>query len=116
MDGVTAGRTLSVTDVHWAAVPWHGPMTVGGYAPPGPGTTIGSHLRAKEHGMTATRPRFALLASAMALALGGLSLLPGQAQARTPDRAAAAASVGVDIAYEQFTMPNGLRVVVHTDR
>ena len=66
--------------------------------------------------MTATRPRFALLASAMALALGGLSLLPGQAQARTPDRAAAAASVGVDIAYEQFTLPNGLRVVVHTDR
>lgn len=68
--------------------------------------------------MTAARPRTALLASALALAIGGgFVALPDLAQARKPAPAAARpAAVEVDIAHEQFTLPNGLRVVVHTDR
>ncbi|WP_027081203.1 M16 family metallopeptidase [Luteimonas mephitis] len=55
------------------------------------------------------RPRAAVLGLALATVLGG-SFAPSLAFADT-GRAAA-----VDIAYEQFTLPNGLRVVVHTDR
>ncbi|KFN44185.1 M16 family metallopeptidase [Arenimonas oryziterrae] len=51
------------------------------------------------------RPRASLLALAIALAAG----LPAS-------YAAPAAPAKVDIAYEQFTLPNGLRVIVHTDR
>ena len=66
--------------------------------------------------MTAARPRTALLASALALALGGgLAVMPEAVQARTP-ATLAAATAAVDIPFEQFTLPNGLRVVVHTDR
>ncbi|WP_017907738.1 M16 family metallopeptidase [Xanthomonas sp. SHU 199] len=57
-----------------------------------------------------TRPRGALLAVALSVALGALSYAP-PSTAATP-----AAAASVDIAYEQFTLPNGLRVVVHTDR
>ena len=53
----------------------------------------------------------AALAMGLAAAMGTVSLLPTSAQART-----AATAPAVDIAYEQFTLPNGLRVVVHTDR
>jgi len=59
--------------------------------------------------MTASlRPRTALLAIALSVALGGL--------APTPLLARPAAPAKVDIPFEQFTLPNGLRVVVHTDR
>ncbi len=60
------------------------------------------------------RPRLlkhGLLALSLTAALGGsLSLLPLDA------RAAAPRSAEVDIPYQQFTLPNGLRVIVHTDR
>ena len=49
----------------------------------------------------------ALLSAALGLALGtGFVAMP----------AAAANGTAVDIPYETFTLPNGLRVVVHTDR
>ena len=51
------------------------------------------------------------LTLALVAAIGSMAMLPAVAQARTATKAAA-----VDIAYEQFTLPNGLRVVVHTDR
>ncbi len=54
------------------------------------------------------RPRAALLALALGAALG--SLAPMSAFA------APATAKNVDIPYEQFTLPNGLRVIVHTDR
>ncbi|MCW0414073.1 insulinase family protein [Xanthomonas sacchari] len=57
-----------------------------------------------------TRPRGALLAVALSVALGALSYAPPSTAARP------VAAASVDIAYEQFTLPNGLRVVVHTDR
>ncbi|MDQ7757894.1 pitrilysin family protein [Xanthomonas sontii] len=57
-----------------------------------------------------TRPRGALLAVALSVALGALSYAPPSTAARP------AAAASVDIAYAQFTLPNGLRVVVHTDR
>ncbi|MGV8959825.1 MAG: M16 family metallopeptidase [Stenotrophomonas sp.] len=60
--------------------------------------------------MTASRPRAALLAVALSAALGGLAYAPAPLQAKP------AAGVGVDIPFEQFTLPNGLRVLVHTDR
>jgi zinc protease len=55
------------------------------------------------------RPRAAVLGLALATALGG-SFAPGMAFAD------AGRVASVDIAYETFTLPNGLRVVVHTDR
>ncbi len=58
------------------------------------------------------RPRAALLALALTAALGG-SLAPGVAKAQS---AKAAAKTTVDIPYDEFTLPNGLRVIVHTDR
>ena len=66
--------------------------------------------------MSIARPRPSVLKhSLLALALtavigGGLSLVPLEAHAKTT-RAAE-----VDIPYQQFTLPNGLRVIVHTDR
>ena len=65
-----------------------------------------------------TAPRTALLASALALAIGsGLAVMPDVAQARAvATKAVQAKASEVDIAYEQFTLPNGLRVIVHTDR
>ena len=54
------------------------------------------------------RPRAALIAVALSAALG--SVMPAPALARP------AAPAKVDIPFEQFTLPNGLRVVVHTDR
>jgi predicted Zn-dependent peptidase len=56
---------------------------------------------------TTRRPRAAVLALALAAALGGVA---------TPVLAAPAAGTTVDIPYESFTLPNGLRVLVHTDR
>ena len=53
-------------------------------------------------------PRVAALTLALSVALG--SLVPAPAMAASP------AKVAVDIPYETFTLPNGLRVVVHTDR
>ncbi|WP_242108631.1 M16 family metallopeptidase [Luteimonas aquatica] len=53
------------------------------------------------------RPRAALLALALGAALGGLA---------PTSVVAAPATAKVDIAYEEFTLPNGLRVIVHTDR
>ena len=67
-----------------------------------------------------------LLALALTAATGGsLSLLPADALAKTaaaPAKAApkaapkAAHGAEVDIPYQEFTLPNGLRVIVHTDR
>ncbi|MGY1408036.1 M16 family metallopeptidase [Luteimonas sp. A611] len=62
--------------------------------------------------MSSTAPsrpvRRALLTTALGLALGaGLVALPAAAAADAPV---------VDIAHESFVLPNGLRVVVHTDR
>ena len=54
------------------------------------------------------RPRAAALALALASAMGGLTFTPAPALAKAPAK--------VDIAYDQFTLPNGLRVIVHTDR
>ncbi len=53
-------------------------------------------------------PRLRLLVLALALAGGAASATTAKAPARAP--------AGVDIAYQQFTLPNGLRVIVHTDR
>ncbi|MCD9085497.1 pitrilysin family protein [Stenotrophomonas sp. SY1] len=62
--------------------------------------------------MNAAAPRTALLTLALSAALGGFVGTPLTAEAKT--RPAAAATV--DIPYEEFTLPNGLRVLVHTDR
>jgi predicted Zn-dependent peptidase len=56
------------------------------------------------------RPRAALLAIALSTALGGLYFAPESVQAKP------AVAGEVDIAYQEFTLPNGLRVIVHTDR
>jgi hypothetical protein len=48
----------------------------------------------------------------LALAIG----LAAAHAAALANPAAAAKQATVDIPYEQFTLPNGLRVVVHTDR
>ena len=56
--------------------------------------------------IAAFRP--ALLAVALATAVGGLAFAPAPVQA--------APQAAVDIAFEEFTLPNGLRVIVHTDR
>ena len=56
------------------------------------------------------RPRAALLALAVAAAIAGVAA----PVAAAPARSAPAATV--DIPYEEFTLPNGLRVIVHTDR
>ena len=53
-------------------------------------------------------PRAAALALALSAALGGIVAAPAVM--------AAPAKASVDIPYETFTLPNGLRVVVHTDR
>ena len=54
--------------------------------------------------------RQAALALALTTALGGLAFAPAPAHAKSAQVAS------VDIPYEQFTLPNGLRVIVHTDR
>ncbi len=51
--------------------------------------------------------------TALALAIG---LALSATSAYAPAVQAAKSSMTVDIPYEQFTLPNGLRVVVHTDR
>ena len=56
-------------------------------------------------------PRAALLAVALSASLGGLAYLVPE-----PAMANPAATGEVDIPYESFTLPNGLRVIVHTDR
>jgi len=61
--------------------------------------------------MNAAMPRTALLTLALSAALGGFVGAPLVAEAKP-----AAAAASVDIPYEEFTLPNGLRVVVHTDR
>lgn len=55
------------------------------------------------------RPRAAMLAVALSAALGGLAYAPSPASA-------AAAATDIAIPFEEFTLPNGLRVIVHTDR
>lgn len=55
------------------------------------------------------QPRAGLLALALAASLGG-------GVVAAPAFAQADAQAVVDIAHESFTLPNGLRVVVHTDR
>ena len=71
--------------------------------------TIGVSLVTQEARMSSIHaPRVAALTLALSVALG--SLVPAPAMAASP------AKVAVDIPYETFTLPNGLRVVVHTDR
>src|SRR5690554_124170 len=63
--------------------------------------------------MSASRPRLRALALATGLALASLVPL------HSPDALAkpsATAGPVADIPYEEFTLPNGLRVIVHTDR
>jgi predicted Zn-dependent peptidase len=55
------------------------------------------------------RPLATGLALALSVALGGTAFVPAVSQA-------APAKAEVDIPYETFTLPNGLRVIVHTDR
>ncbi len=62
------------------------------------------------------RPRARALALALAIALTGAAC---QTTPSAPAAAAAtveAAAPVADIPFEQFTLPNGLRVIVHTDR
>ncbi|HET8818928.1 MAG TPA: insulinase family protein, partial [Xanthomonadaceae bacterium] len=70
--------------------------------------------------MTAThRPLAAFrpgaLALALALAVGGCTTSPATAPDAVQATDAAAEVADVDIAYEEFTLPNGLRVIVHED-
>ncbi len=60
--------------------------------------------------MSLIRPRAALLAVALSTALTGLALSP------QPLLAQDSGSSQVEIEYQEFTLPNGLRVIVHTDR
>ncbi len=60
--------------------------------------------------MTVIRPAALALALSAAL-LGGAAFVPAPALAKAKSSVAS-----VDIPYEEFTLPNGLRVVVHTDR
>ena len=55
------------------------------------------------------RPRAHVLSLALAAVLCG-GFVPASVKAQTTR------SARVDIPYESFTLPNGLRVVVHTDR
>ncbi|KRA75167.1 peptidase M16 [Lysobacter sp. Root667] len=55
------------------------------------------------------RPRAAALALALAAAIGAGAAAPAPAFAAAP-------KASVAIPYEEFTLPNGLRVIVHTDR
>lgn len=55
-----------------------------------------------------SRPRLAALALALAATFTGAAFAPAAVSA--------APRAVVDIPYEEFTLPNGLRVVVHTDR
>ena len=62
--------------------------------------------------MTQTRqPRLRTLVLALGFAVAALSPVHASEEA-----AVAEAAVKADIPFEQFTLPNGLRVVVHTDR
>ncbi|HVV86862.1 MAG TPA: pitrilysin family protein [Kofleriaceae bacterium] len=58
-------------------------------------------------------------ASALAVTLTAYALAPIAASAETagkPAAASAASATKVDIPFDEFTLPNGLRVIVHTDR
>lgn len=56
-----------------------------------------------------------VLALALSTALAATTLAPTPASAQQASSSSSAAAA-VDIPYEEFTLPNGLRVVVHTDR
>ncbi|MFZ5661137.1 MAG: M16 family metallopeptidase [Pseudomonadota bacterium] len=56
------------------------------------------------------RLRAATLALALSATLAGVAFAP------MPVHAEAAQAASVSIPYEEFTLPNGLRVIVHTDR
>ncbi|WP_372017393.1 M16 family metallopeptidase [Pseudoxanthomonas sp. 10H] len=60
----------------------------------------------------ARRPRTAALVLAITASLGVAALAPSPALAAK----AAASTGGQLVPYEEFTLPNGLRVIVHTDR
>jgi predicted Zn-dependent peptidase len=66
----------------------------------------------------ASRPAMSLrhgaLALALTAALGG-GIVPATALARAPVATQPAAAAAADIAFQQFTLPNGLRVIVHED-
>jgi len=59
----------------------------------------------------AFRPRPTLVGLSLAVALAG-----GIVHAPAAFAAPVAATAGIDIPYTQFTLPNGLRVIVHEDR
>lgn len=62
-------------------------------------------------------PRAVLYATVLAALIGGCSQTPSPDQAQGVSAPATAKAVAeVDIPYEEFTLPNGLRVIVHTDR
>jgi predicted Zn-dependent peptidase len=60
--------------------------------------------------LSAPRPRVALLAVALSAALTGLAVAPEAVHAQS------AQAAPVEIQYDEFTLANGLRVIVHTDR
>ena len=68
--------------------------------------------------MIKSTPKFHALALSVVAALGVASFMPNAAHAAPKKATAAKASKAdnVNIKYDQFTLPNGLRVIVHTDR
>jgi hypothetical protein len=58
--------------------------------------------------------RHGVLTLALTAALGGFAM-PATALADTATPVASPAASAVDIAYQQFTLPNGLQVIVHED-
>ncbi|TWI05800.1 putative Zn-dependent peptidase [Luteimonas cucumeris] len=66
------------------------------------------------------RPRAVLYATILAVLIGGCSKTPtpasGEQASSDQATSAAVAKAGIEIPYEEFTLPNGLRVIVHTDR
>ena len=64
------------------------------------------------------RPRLSALVLALSIALAGTACDRTGQEAAAAESAAAtqAKAATADIAFEEFTLPNGLRVIVHTDR
>ena len=69
--------------------------------------------RANSHDRRPSALRRGLLAAGLAVALGGGFYYAPPAAAEVA--AAAQARADVDIPFQQFTLPNGLRVIVHED-
>ena len=62
------------------------------------------------------RPRLSALVLALSVALTGTACDRSVAHAAETAATTPAKTAAADIAFEEFTLPNGLRVIVHTDR